>query len=656
MLKSLPRARKASAARRQLIAVTLVAALLAVLFPTRFAPIMPTAQAVSTTIVISQVYGGAGCGTAGCSTYKNDYIELFNRGTSAVSLNGWSVQYAAATGTAWQTTPLTNVTLQPGQYYLVAEGAGANGVNNIPTPDATGTIAMSGTAAKVALVNTTTALSGSCPTGAQIVDLVGYGSTASCSETAPAPAPSTTTADVRAAAGCTDTDNNSTDFTATTPNPRNTSTALNPCSGGGGGQPSLGINDVSQDEGNSGTTPFTFTVTLSSAAGAGGVTFNWSTADGTATAGSDYTAVANGSGSIPQGSTSTTVTVNVTGDTTTEPNETFFVNLTNVTGATVTDGQGQGTIVNDDVTITPIYQIQGSGSTSPFNGSTVTTTGVVYGLKSNGFFIQDPTGDGNTSTSDGVFVFTSTAPPAAAAIGNNVRVTATVAEFSPTSDPNQRPLTELTSPTVSTIPGSNTLPAPTTITAADTQVNNLENLEKYEGMRVQVQSMTVVAPTQGNITEASATVSSTGVFFGVVTGVARPFREAGIPISDPLPAGAPANIPRFDENPERLRVDSDAQPGTTAANVSTGAVLANVVGALDYSFRTWTILPETTLTSVNGSATPAPVPTANEFTVASFNIERFFDTTNDPNIGEPVLTTTAFNSRLNKVSLVIRTI
>jgi predicted extracellular nuclease len=74
--------------------------------------IVPSVQAVSPNIVVSQVYGGAGCGTAGCSTYKNDYIELFNRGTSAVSLNGWSVQYAAATGTAWQTTALANVSLQ----------------------------------------------------------------------------------------------------------------------------------------------------------------------------------------------------------------------------------------------------------------------------------------------------------------------------------------------------------------------------------------------------------------------------------------------------------------------------------------------------------------------------------------------------------------
>jgi hypothetical protein len=183
-----------------------------------------TALAVSPNVVISQVYGGAGCGTAGCSTYQNDFIELFNRSTTPVSLNGWSVQYAAATGTAWQVTALPNVTLQPGQYFLVAESFGANGVNPLPTPDATGTIAMSATAAKVAVLNVTTALSGACPTGAQIVDFVGYGATANCFEGAGvAPAPSTTTADIRALAGRLDTDNNSTDFTAATPTPRNTS-------------------------------------------------------------------------------------------------------------------------------------------------------------------------------------------------------------------------------------------------------------------------------------------------------------------------------------------------------------------------------------------------------------------------------------------------
>jgi hypothetical protein len=185
----------------------------------------------SSAMVISQVYGGAGCGTASCSTYQNDYIELYNRSTTAVSITGWSVQYAAATGTAWQVTSLPNVTVQPGQYLLVAESASANGVSPLPTPDATGTIVMSATAGKVALVNCITALTGACPanvTGAcSIIDFVGYGATANCNETANAPAPSTTVADIRGGGGNTDTDNNSTDFTAAVPTPRNTASTFN---------------------------------------------------------------------------------------------------------------------------------------------------------------------------------------------------------------------------------------------------------------------------------------------------------------------------------------------------------------------------------------------------------------------------------------------
>lgn len=147
----------------------------------------------------------------------------------AQSLNGWSVQYAAAGGTSWQVTSLTNITLQPGQRYLVSEAFGSNGVNNIPVADASGSIAMNATAGKVALVKTTTALSGSCPSGTNIVDLVGYGSSASCFETAPAPAPGTNTAAVRKDDGCTDNGNNSADFTAAQPNPRNSSAPAQVC-------------------------------------------------------------------------------------------------------------------------------------------------------------------------------------------------------------------------------------------------------------------------------------------------------------------------------------------------------------------------------------------------------------------------------------------
>ncbi|MCA1564079.1 MAG: lamin tail domain-containing protein [Acidobacteria bacterium] len=182
-------------------------------------------------LVISQIYGGAGCGTAGCSTYKNDFIEIYNRGTTPVSLNGLSVQYSSATGTtinnsASGVTPLTNFTLQPGQYYLVAEAFNANGVTALPPPNTTGTIALAATAGKVFLANTTTAITltaSGCPaTPSQVRDFVGYGTTANCFEGAGrAPAPSTTTADIRNGGGSVDTDNNNLDFTAATPTPRN---------------------------------------------------------------------------------------------------------------------------------------------------------------------------------------------------------------------------------------------------------------------------------------------------------------------------------------------------------------------------------------------------------------------------------------------------
>ncbi len=445
--------------------------------------------------------------------------------------------------------------------------------------------------------------------------------------------------------------------------------------GAGGGSPVLTINDVTMAEGNAGTTTFTFTVSLSSPAGAGGVTFDIATADGTAqddnptTEDNDYVAKSLTGQSIPQGSSTYTFDVLVNGDTNVEPNETFFVNVTNVTGATVGDGQGLGTINNDDVSLTKINQIQGSGSSSPLAGQNVTTTGIVTGLRSNGFFIQEPDAnvDANPNTSEGIFVFTSSAPPAAAAIGALVQVTANVVEFVPSADPFQPPLSELSSPTVVQLSTGNPLPAPIVLTTADTGTGgvnsgNIENLEKYEGMRVQVNSLTVVHPTEGSVNETNATSTSNGVFYGVITGVGRPFREAGIAANDPVPSGSGVTIPpvpRFDGNPEKIRVDSDAQPGATAINVGTGQVVSNLVGPLDYSFRTYTILPDpASPPTVSGTigAVPLPAPGTNEFTVASYNLERFFNDINDPGISEPVLTAAAFNNRLNKASLAIRNI
>lgn len=180
---------------------------------------VPPVGAASPDVVISQIYGGGGNSGA---TLKNDFIELYNRGTSAVSLAGWSVQYSAATGASWQVTNLDG-SLDPGKYYLVQEAPGAGGTQSLPAPDATGSIAMSGTAGKVGLVTTTTALAVACPpAGAPVRDLVGYGATANCFEgSGPTPAPSNMTAVLRAANGATDSDNNAGDFASGPPNPRN---------------------------------------------------------------------------------------------------------------------------------------------------------------------------------------------------------------------------------------------------------------------------------------------------------------------------------------------------------------------------------------------------------------------------------------------------
>jgi hypothetical protein len=187
-------------------------------------------------LVISQVYGGGG--NSG-STYTNDFIEIFNPGSAAVSLNGWSVQATSASSTSWTTnglpTPLSG-TINPGQYYLVQESQGTGGTTPLPAADATGLITMSGTNAKVALVAGTGQLSGLCPTGGTVIDMVGYGS-ASCFETAATPTLSNLTAAQRKGNGCIDTDNNANDFLIGGPIPRNSASPFNGC-GGDPSQPS----------------------------------------------------------------------------------------------------------------------------------------------------------------------------------------------------------------------------------------------------------------------------------------------------------------------------------------------------------------------------------------------------------------------------------
>lgn len=191
-------------------------------------------------LVISQVYGGGGNTGA---TYKNDFIELFNPTNSTIDVTGWSVQYASSTGTSWSATLLSG-SIAPGHYYLIQGAAGTGGTTNLPTPDAIGTLNLSGTAGKVALLNTTTVITSgtSCPS-TNVIDFVGFGSATNCSETSPTANLSNTTSAIRNNNGCTDTENNLSDFTTTgAPNPRNSASPTNIC---GASTPTIGVSATS---------------------------------------------------------------------------------------------------------------------------------------------------------------------------------------------------------------------------------------------------------------------------------------------------------------------------------------------------------------------------------------------------------------------------
>lgn len=195
--------------------------------------VAPTARSASPDLVVSQVFAAGGNANA---PYANDFVELFNRGTTTVDLANWSVQYASAAGTTWQATALAGSIPPGGRYLIGLASAGAVGAP-LPTPDATGTANMAVSGGKVALAHGTAALTcggsaGSCSGDPAVADLVGYGSATDYEGGAPAPAISNTTAAVRAADGCADTDANSSDFSAAAPTPRTSAAAAAPCSGG----------------------------------------------------------------------------------------------------------------------------------------------------------------------------------------------------------------------------------------------------------------------------------------------------------------------------------------------------------------------------------------------------------------------------------------
>src|SRR3954466_5072870 len=195
----------------------------------------------SGSLVLAEVYAAGGNSGA---AYANDYVELYNRGASPVAIDGWTLQYASASSTSWQTTALSGTIPAGGRYLVQLASGGANG-SSLPAADATGTSNLAVTGGKVALVADATTLAcgasaGSCSTASDLEDLVGYGGAADYEGNGAAPAGNGanaiggagggSTAMVRADGGCTDTDDNAADFATAAPDPQNSSAAASTCS------------------------------------------------------------------------------------------------------------------------------------------------------------------------------------------------------------------------------------------------------------------------------------------------------------------------------------------------------------------------------------------------------------------------------------------
>ncbi|MBP2475336.1 putative extracellular nuclease [Crossiella equi] len=392
---------------RRRVALPLVAVTCAAVTLPLSAVAAPSAGAL-----IAEVYGGGG--NAG-ATLTSDFVELANAGTTEVPLAGWSVQYLSASPSPtsrWQATPLTG-SLGVGKRYLLGLAKGAGGTTALPTPDATGTTNMSGTAGTVALVQGTEPLTcltaADCAADARIRDLVGYGG-ATVREGSPAAATANATSSARRT--LVDTDDNSADLATGDPTPVNAKGE-----GPGGGEP----------------------------------------------------------GPTPQKAR--------------------------------------------------IHQVQGTTRISPLRDKLVEVPGVVTAVRSfgsaRGFWVQDTAPDGDPRTSEGLFVFTGPTTPAVA-VGDDVLVTGTVAEFYPTASgetpqttPNQS-VTQLTKATWNVLGSGKPLPAaevlkpdtvPAVLTASpggtiealplEPGKYGLDFLESREGMRLRVDDARVVGATDG---------------------------------------------------------------------------------------------------------------------------------------------------------------
>ncbi|WP_071517140.1 endonuclease/exonuclease/phosphatase family protein [Geitlerinema sp. PCC 9228] len=283
-----------------------------------------------------------------------------------------------------------------------------------------------------------------------------------------------------------------------------------------------------------------------------------------------------------------------------------------------------------------IYDIQGEGHNSPFVGEAIVTSGIVTAVDSNGFYLQDATGDGNENTSDGIFVFSGSSP--GVSLGDELEVQATVTEFIPGGvDTGNLSITELVNPSLETLSTGNPLPDAVVLAEGnrlppkqvidndnfaefDPQEDGIDFYESLEGMRVTVNNAIAVSPTNR---------------FGEIFTVAENGEGEN---TSGLSQRGTINISPDDFNPERIQIqlDSDILPNFSP-QVNVGSQLGNVTGVVGYNFGNFEVVATETFSPVASHLTPESSELQSsdqQLTVASYNLLNLDPTVEDPNLTE----------------------
>ena len=302
----------------------------------------------------------------------------------------------------------------------------------------------------------------------------------------------------------------------------------------------------------------------------------------------------------------------------------------------------------DPVTIS---EIQGAGHISPYNNVEVTTTGIVTAIQFTGFYAQDPVGDGDPATSEGLFVFMGNGFGAnpTVAIGDDLELTDTVTEFIPGgAGTGNLSITQMSFPVITVLSSGNDLPEPSIIgksgrippavdvTSEDELPVNLQEVagefdpdndgidfyESLEGMRVTVEEPQVVGATRtfGTFSTEMFTVTNNGKLVKPRDAMTK---RGGIELQpDPNNQG--------DQNPERVQIQFDSSignPGTAypgeAPSFAVGARLKDITGVVGYDFGNFEVLATEPVTGRESKLRPEESRLRSGrhwLTVASYNV------------------------------------